>query len=437
LKVAYIVAGYPRTSHSFIRREIKALESLGVEVFRYSNRPLDEPLVTDADRKEHERTRVILSVGPAGHALALAAVAIRRPLIFARSFATALRLGRRSERGLLRHVAYLAEAAVLERWLRGTGVCHLHAHFGGNTTTVALLCRCLGGPPFSFTIHGLDEYDNAREKVSHAAFVCAISSFGKAQLYRRVNTIDWFKIREIHCGVDVELLTAPLTPVPEAPRLVCVARFHVEKGHLILLEAAARLAAEGVRFEIVLVGDGPLRPAIEERVRRLGLEGRVKLAGWMSEERVREAILASRALVLTSFAEGLPVVLMEALALGRPVIASTLSGIPELVLPGTNGWLVPAGSVEALVPAMREALEASVARLEAMGRAGAALVAERYDTRREAGKLQALFRSAPVDVDPLQPAARMVEVNRAAERPRMAAPRPPGGAAPVGRGLRR
>jgi glycosyltransferase involved in cell wall biosynthesis len=148
----------------------------------------------------------------------------------------------------------------------------------------------------------------------------------------------------------------------------------------------------------VLAGDGPLRPVVEERVRKLGLEGRVKLAGWMGADQVREAILASRALVLPSFSEGLPVVLMEALALGRPIIATSLSGIPELVKPGTNGWLVPAGSAEALAPAMREALEASPARLDAMGHAGAALVAERHDSTREARKLLALLRPPTSEV---------------------------------------
>lgn len=406
MKIAYLVAGYPRTSHSFIRREIQALESLGVEVLRYSQRPLDQPLVTEADRTEYAKTRIILSTGVLGHAWALAAAAVRRPLAFARALATALALGRRSERGLTRHVAYLAEAAILERWLRRADAAHLHAHFGGHTTTVALLCRRLGGPPFSFTIHGLDEYDNTHEKVSGAAFVCAISAFGRAQLLRRTDPADWDKIHEVHCGVEPELLTAPRTPPPETRRLVCVGRLHVEKGHLVLLEAAARLARSGLRFEIVLLGDGPLRPVIDEHVRRLGLERHVVLAGWTSEEGVREAILASRALVLASFAEGLPVVLMEALALGRPVIATTLSGIPELVLSGTNGWLVPAASPEPLAAAMQEALEARVDRLAAMGRAGAERVAERHDTLREARKLLALIQSAGAETGAPRPAQR-------------------------------
>ena len=425
MKVAYLANGYPRTSHSFIRREIRALESLGVEVLRFAQRPLDEPLVNEADREEHRRTRVVLAAGVLEHARALLAVALARPLTFARALLTALRLGRRSERGLIVYLAYLAEAALVLRWLRGTGVSHLHAHFGTPSATVAMLCRCLGGPPYSFTIHGMDEYDNVHEKVARAAFVLAVSSFGKAQLYRRVNLADWPRIHVVHCGVDEDMLDAPSTPVPAAPRLVCVARLHVEKGHLVLLEAAARLAAQGVPFDLVLVGDGPLRPVVEERIRSLGLGDRVRLAGWTGAEQVRDEILAARALVLSSFTEGLPVVLMEALALGRPVIASALSGIPELVIPGVDGWLVPAGSVDALVQAMREVLAAPPARLAELGRAGAALVAERHDSREEARKIKALIQSvAGAGTEPAGRSAHDAPAGAAASAPSREMPAP-------------
>jgi len=406
LKVAYLVSAYPRTSHSFIRREIRALESLGVEVVRFTVHPLESDplgartLVTEADREEHERTRAILSAGVIAYASALIAEALRRPGAFARALSTALTMGWRSERGLLRNLGYLAMASVLVRWLRKEGVAHLHAHFGNNSPAIALLCRQLGGPTFSFTVHGQEDFDTFGEKASRASFLVAISSFGRAQYYRRLDQRDWSKVHVIRCGLDPELLTAPLTPVPEARRLVCVARLSPEKGHPILLEAAARLAAEGMSFEIVLAGDGPLRAAIEEQLKTLRLQDRVRLCGWMSEEQVRQAIVASRALLVPSFSEGLPVVVMEALALGRPAICSAISGIPELILPGVTGWLVPAASVEALVRAMREALEAPPAQLEAMGRAGAALVAERHDVRREARRLLELFRSATEETAP-------------------------------------
>lgn len=399
MRVAYLVNTYPRTSVSFIRREIAALEAQGVEVLRFSQRPLEGELPTEADRSEALRTRFILSEGIAGHGLALIAVAVRRPRAFAGAVRAAVRLGWRSDRGLLRHAAYLAEACVLLRWLSRARVEHLHAHFGSNPAAVALLCRLLGGPRYSFTVHGPEEFDKPaflglREKIQHAAFVVAVSSYGRAQLCRWARFEDWQKLQVIRCGLDAALLRAPATPSPSAPRLVCVARLNEQKGHMLLVEAVARLREEGREVEVLLAGDGPLRPHVEAAVRRLGVEASVRIGGWMSADQVRAALLASRALLLPSFAEGLPVVLMEAFALGRPAITTAIAGIPELVEPGVSGWLVPAGSVDALVGAMREALDASPARLEAMGRAGALRVRERHDADAEAAKLARLFRLA-------------------------------------------
>ncbi len=401
MRVGYLVNQYPLTSHSFIRREIAALEAQGVEVLRFSLRPVREGLVSAADRQEGERTRAVLAEGAIGHALALGALAVSRPLALARALVLAVRFGWRSDRGLLRHFAYLAEACVLARWLRRARVQHLHAHFGTNPAMVALLCRELGGPRFSFTVHGPEEFDKPEfiglgEKIRRAAFVVAVSSFGRSQLCRWARYEDWAKLEVVHCGVDEEWLRAPPSAVPAEPRLVCVGRLSQQKGHLLMVEAAARLAAEGLPFEIVVAGDGPLRGRLEDLVQRLGLERRVRIAGWMSAEEVRQAILGSRALLLPSFAEGLPVVVMEALALGRPVITSAVAGIPELVESGVTGWLIPAGSLESLVSAMRAALQASPERLAEMGRAGAALVARRHDAAEEARKLAALFRSAAV-----------------------------------------
>ncbi|MBI5071122.1 MAG: glycosyltransferase [Deltaproteobacteria bacterium] len=399
MKVAYLVNQYPRTSHSFIRREIRALEALGVEVLRFSVRPAGEEPASDEDLAEQALTRVVLRAGLLGHLGASAARLARQPLAFARALRLAVALGWRSDRGLLRHLVYLAEACVLARWLERAGAQHLHAHFGTNPAALAALCGELGAPRFSFTVHGPEEFDKPqfiglREKVRRAAFVVAVSSFGKSQLFRWVRHADWPKVQVVRCGVGDELLRAPLTPVPQAPRLACVARLSEQKGHLLLLEAAGHLAREGIPFELVLAGDGPLRAPIEALVARLGLGAQVRLAGWMSGEEVRQLILSSRALVLPSFAEGLPVVVMEALALGRPVITSAVAGIPELVETGVTGWLVPAGSVEGLVRALREAVAAAPGRLEEMGRAGAALVAAHHDAGREAGRLKALFEAA-------------------------------------------
>ena len=399
MKVAYLLNQYPRTSHSFIRREIQALEARGIEVLRISVQPALKEVASEEDRQEQARTRVVLQAGLLGHLAATVAMLLLHPLLFARALRLAVALGRHSDRGLLRHLVYLTEACVVTPWLWQAGIQHLHAHFGTNAAALAALCHELGGGPYSFTVHGPEEFDKPEflalgEKVHRAAFVVAISSFGKSQLFRWARHTDWHKVQVVRCGVGEDLLHAPLTPVPPAPRLVCVARLSEQKGHLLLLEAAGQLARQGVSFELVLAGDGPLRAPIEALVARLGLQAHVRLAGWMNGDEVRRLILSSRALVLPSFAEGLPVVVMEALALGRPVITSALAGTPELVETGVNGWLVPAGSVEGLVRAMRSALSAAPARLEEMGRAGAALVAKLHDAGREAGRLKSLFETA-------------------------------------------
>jgi glycosyltransferase involved in cell wall biosynthesis len=398
LRVAYLVNQYPRTSHSFIRREILAVEAEGVEVLRFSVRPLDEPLPSEIDRLELERTRVVLDAGPVQHTLALAEVAVRRPAVFARAVAKTVQLGWRSERGLLRHFAYLAEACVLARWLRrADGADHVHAHFGTNAAAVALLCHAVGGPTYSFTVHGSEEFDKPEflglaQKIRQASFAVAISNFARAQLCRWADHADWAKIHVVRCGIDEELLRAPTSPTPAAPRLVCVARLVQLKGHLILIEAAERLAAEGLDFEIVLAGDGPFREPIEAAIRRAGLDRRIRVAGVMSADQVRDVIQASRALVLPSFSEGLPMVVVEALALRRPVITTAIAGIPELVATGETGWLVPAGSVDALTDAMRDALQSPPARLDEMGRAGAARVAKQHNARAEARRLIEFLR---------------------------------------------
>lgn len=397
--IAYLINQYPKVSHSFIRREMAAIEACGIQIARFSIRSCSTELVDEADKLDLKRTRVVLGIGMVGLLFDLLRVAVTRSTRFLQALWLALKLGWYSERGVLPHLVYLAEACVLLRWFSDSGVAHVHAHFGTNSTTVAMLCRAIGGPSYSFTIHGPEEFDKVKalalaEKVERAAFVVTVSSFGKSQLYRWCTAQQWSKIHVVHCGVDDGFLAQPSVAVSESPRLVCVGRLCEQKGHLLLLYAAHQLAAENLQFKLILVGDGPLRTKIEALIAQLGLQDRVKITGWASNNDVRQHILASRAMVLPSFAEGLPVVIMETLALGRPVISTYVAGIPELVEPGVCGWLVPPGSVEALTAAMRAALQLPVEEVEQMGRAGAQRVAQRHDAAIEAGKLVALFRSS-------------------------------------------
>ncbi|MBX3247188.1 MAG: glycosyltransferase family 4 protein [Myxococcales bacterium] len=397
MKLAYLVNQYPKISHSFIRREILSIESAeGTPVARMSVRRVDEPLVDPEDQLEAERTRVVLDVGAAALLRDTAMVAARRPARFLRALKATVKLGARSDRGVLRHLAYLAEACTTARWSEAEGVDHLHAHFGSNSAAVAMLTHELGGPSYSFTAHGTETFDyppfiGIADKVANAAFVVAVSEYGRSQLCRWSEQEHWDKIHVVRCGADEAFLAEEPTPLPDEPRLVCVGRLSGEKGHLVLMQAAAALARRGVDFQLDLVGDGDLRAPIERFIADHGLEDRVRLLGWGSAEQVRDAIRASRALVLPSFMEGLPVVLMEAFALGRPAIATHVSGIPELVVPGASGWLVPAGAAEPLADAMQEVVQASVPRLTEMGMRGREAVRERHDADREARRLLDLF----------------------------------------------
>ncbi|NET33916.1 MAG: glycosyltransferase family 4 protein [Cyanothece sp. SIO1E1] len=398
MKVAYLVNQYPKVSHSFIRREIDALEACGLQIARFSIRSCGAELVDEADKLELSKTQVVLAVGIASLLWMLARTAMTRPIRFSQAFGLAFRIGWNSDRGVINHLAYLAEACVLRKWLANAEITHVHAHFGTNSTAVAMLCHVMGGPAYSFTAHGPEEFDKAiaialAEKIKRAAFVVAISSFGKSQLYRWCSHEYWSKIHVVRCGVDDVFLRQPNVSIPEAPRLACVGRLCEQKGHLLLLEAAHRLASEGLRFKLVLVGDGPLRPQIQALIEQYSLQDQVEITGWASNLEVQQHILASRAMVLPSFAEGLPVVIMEALALKRPVISTYVAGIPELVEPGVCGWLVPAGSVEALAISMGQVLQAEKDALERMGNVGAACVAQQHDVHLEASKLIKLFQS--------------------------------------------
>jgi glycosyltransferase involved in cell wall biosynthesis len=397
MKVAYIVNQYPHVSHSFIRREIAGLEADGVDVARFSVRASGADLADPADREERDRTTVLLGGGMRGLLVAMLVVLLTRPLRWLGALRLAVGMGRRGN-GVLRHLAYLAEACLLLRLVRRAGATHLHAHFGTNSATVALLTHALGGPPYSMTVHGPEEFDrpdflSLPLKIERAAFVIAVSHFGRSQLSRWCGHEHWSKIHVVRCGVDAAFLAGGPQPVPAVPRLVCVGRLAEQKGQLLLLEALARLAAEGVPFETVLAGDGPMRQVIETRRGELGLKERVRITGWLSNDAVRAALAESRVLVLPSFAEGLPVVLMEALALGRPVVTTYVAGIPELVANGVNGWLVPAGSVDALAVALKDALQTPTERLERMGKEGAGRTAALHDAGREAVKLAELFRA--------------------------------------------
>jgi colanic acid/amylovoran biosynthesis glycosyltransferase len=396
LRVAYLVNIYPKVSHSFIRREILALERSGVEVQRVAIQGWDEKLSDPEDVAERARTQYVLKQGALRLLKPTLSTLLGQPARFFATLKLALRMSRHADRPLPYHLIYLAEACQVLTWLRAAGATHLHAHFGTNPAEVAMLVNALGGPPYSFTVHGPEEFDKPQfigmgEKIRRSAFVAAISSYGRSQLFRWVEHGHWPKVKVVHCGLERSFHAVASSDPPSTPRLVCVGRLCEQKGQLLLIEAAHRVLQSGAKLELVLAGDGEMRAEVERLVAAYGMQQQVRITGWISSAQVREEILGARAMVLPSFAEGLPVVIMEAMALRRPVITTFVAGIPELVRHGESGWLFPAGDVDELVVAIKACLDASAQQLSAMARAAHSRVLARHDIDTEAAKLQALF----------------------------------------------
>ena len=397
MKLAYLTPQYPKASHTFIRRELKALEALGHAVQPISIRRAEAATVVDpADEAEIGRTEVLLA-RPARLVGNVLGMLVRSPARSLIELARILRVGLGNGSGFVRPVAYFVEACALAALCRRRAIEHVHVHFGTNGATVALLARRLGGAPFSVAIHGPDEWDAPerhliREKIAEGAFTTVISSYARAQAKRWSATEDWPRLHEIHCTVDEAFFQAA-SPIADGDErtFVCVGRLTAQKGPLLLIDAVARLLEEGAPVRLVLAGGGELQDEVEARIAHHAIADRVRVTGWIDEQKVRKELADAHCLVLPSFAEGLPVVIMEALALQRPVLSTYVAGIPELVRPGENGWLIPAGDVDAIVGALREITKTPVDTLRRMGEAGADAVRERHTVAVEAKKLSALL----------------------------------------------
>lgn len=403
MKIGYLVNTYPRASHSFIRREIHALERAGVTVHRFAMRSDRAMLVDPADLAEDARTEHVLDAGLKQVLPAAMTWLARHPRQSLTALRLALTCGKRGAGGTpgtggrARHMIYLIEAAYIAARSKALGLTHIHAHFGTNSTTVAMLAHALGGPTYSFTTHGPEEFDAPHPlaldlKLQSASFAVAISSYGRSQLCRWTAPANWPKIHVVHCGIEPALFTP--TPLPNAPQLVAIGRLSGQKGFALLVEAIAIATQTLPDLHLTLVGDGDLRPQIEAAIARHALARNITLAGWQSEAGVRAAINAAQALILPSFAEGLPVVIMEAMAAARPIIATTIAGIPELITPDC-GWLVPAGDAQALADAIKNLAQTPHETLIRMGMTARTRVLQRHSIDTEAAKLCDLFAKLP------------------------------------------
>lgn len=416
--VAYLTGQYPRATDTFIKREVDHLRAHGVPVETHTiRRTGPEHMVSDAVREEQARTFAVLEAAkrPGTLAGAHAGLLARRPGAWMRALRLAWRTRPPGTKNALWQGFYFLEAGVLAARLRAIGARQIHNHFGDSSCTVAMLAAEMAGVPLSFTLHGPAEFyapDHWRldEKVARAAMVACIGHFARSQAMLFSDEAHWDRIRIVHCGVEPDALP-PLGPVSvrdggAGPRLLFVGRLAAVKGAPLLLDAMAALARRHADARLTFVGDGPDRAALERRVDAAGLRDRVTFTGYLDPAGVAARLREADALVLPSFAEGVPVVLMEAMATAIPVVTTRIAGIPELVEDGVSGLVVPPGDVAALTGAL-ERLAADHDLGVRLGRAGRETVVAGYDVRVEAAWLRRLLDGAAAGAlpDGLRPGA--------------------------------
>lgn len=391
--LAYLMNTYPITSTTFVRREIHAHEASGVPVTRFAIRDWAEVPVDPHDRAEIGKTTYILKQGARKLVSRTLREMVMNPVGFAKALKTTFYLATRPGSTGIKNAAYLVEAVFFKQAALTSGVHHVHAHFSTNSAAVTLLARRMGGPSYSFTAHGPDEFDdptgNALSvKVEHAAFVAAITDYARGVILGTTGSGAADKVKVVRCGIDLDEFEA--TPTPQNKRIVCVGRLCPAKAQALLVEAVAPLVKDHPTLDLVFIGDGEDRAGIEKQIAELGLENHVTLCGWGTGEEVRAAIKGARIFALPSFSEGLPIVLMESLAMARAVVTTRITGIPELV-DSDCGWLVEPGDVPALRAALAAALSVDTDTLEALGETGRSRVIRAHDQARNAAKLRALF----------------------------------------------
>jgi colanic acid/amylovoran biosynthesis glycosyltransferase len=363
--IAYLVSQYPAASHTFIRREVLSLRARGYDVDTFSvRRPTGAAKLAGVDQLEAEGTWFLLPAPPSRLVRAHARALSTRPLRYAKTLKRALGHRAPGLRGLVWSTFHFVEAIDLAAELEQRHVEHLHNHFANSGANVGYLAAHYLDLPWSLTLHGSSEFDYPAglllpEKLEAARFVACVTHFGRAQAMRMVDPKHWHKLHIVRAGIDPPIgvqTSAGESGVARSQtraRLVCVARLAPEKGHIGLLQAFAELIASGVDAELELLGDGPEAQRIQNEIRALGLGPLVHMRGQVPEDVALEAMSNATAVVLASFMEGLPVVLMEALALGVPVIAPCVAGIPELVEHGVSGLTFPPGDWASLAHLLR------------------------------------------------------------------------------------
>jgi len=405
-RLAYLVSRYPAVSHTFILREVRQLRARGFDIEVASINPPDraEADMTADELDECGRTYYVKRHGLRG-ALAAHLDGLRRPAAYARGLGYALRLGGWNLRQVVYGLFYFTEALMLARWMRSRGLRHLHVHFATAAANIGLLLKHSHGIGLSLTVHGPDEFYDAPgqllgEKLQAADFVVCIGRFARSQVMKLSPASHWHKFEICPLGVDPERYTPqPRMRAGQPFTVLCVGRLTPAKGQRILIDAARRLAAAGHDFQLVMVGTGPDAGDLEAAVSAYGLETQVTFTGALNQEEVARWYARADAFALPSFAEGIPVVLMEAMASGVPCVTTRITGIPELIRDGRDGLLVTPSDSEELAEAIERLMDDPDLRGR-LAAAGRDRVCEHYDLDRNVARLGRVLESRlPATVD--------------------------------------
>ena len=398
LRIAYLTGEYPKVSHTFIQREAEAVAAHGHEVLTCSIRGVGSEHLTGPEERHAAETTFYVVPAAKNPVRLLGAhlrLLLRAPGRWFSTLGLAWRTRAPGLKAALYQLFYFAEAGLLAEHLRARKIDHLHNHFANSSCTVAMLTHGLSGIPYSFMMHGPAVFFEIAkwrldEKIARAAFVACISHFCRSQGMIEASPDHWGRMHIVHCGVDPARYDRALTG--DGTRLVFVGRLAAVKGVPVLLDALARLRSTGRQVTLTLVGDGEDRAWIEARIKALDLGDAVTITGYQSQEAVAGHLAASDVFVLPSFAEGLPVVLMEAMAARLPVVTTRIAGIPELVEDGQNGFIVPPGDAEGLAGRLASLLDDADMRAR-FGAAGRARVLAEHDIAHEAAWLARIIEA--------------------------------------------
>jgi colanic acid/amylovoran biosynthesis glycosyltransferase len=400
LKVAYVMSRFPKLSETFVLGEILAVEAQGVEVELY-------PLLRAREDVVHPEARPLAARARYQPFLSFAIVGSQlhflrsRPRAYLGALAGLLRGTWGSLNYLVGGLGIFPKVVHAARAMEARGVEHVHCHFSNHPAAAGYVVHRLTGIPYSFTAHGFDLHVDRHmlcEKVEEAAFVVPVSQYNRELIEAECGARAGAKLAVIHCGVDTDFFRPREGAPPERPfAVLCVGTLHEVKGQRYLVEACRLLAEAGVDLTCTFVGDGPDRAALARRIQAAGLEGRIVLAGRRTRAELVEHLRAAHVLVAPSVPtsegkrEGIPVVLMEAMASGIPVVASGISGIPELVEEGVSGLLVPPRDPRAVADALGRLLDDAPLRQQ-LGAAGREKVVREFDSHTNAAELVSRFR---------------------------------------------